>query len=193
MFLLLRDHPDVRERYINRFRYILVDEYQDTNMAQHKILTLLTTPQSKICVVGDDAQSIYGFRGADITNILTFKEQYPSAKLIKLECNYRSTRNIVEAANCIISNNQSQIPKTVYSAGEEGDPIELFSAETDKEEARKVLSHIVKLRRQADLPYNEIAIYIVPMHRVVCWRRLYKVRPCHTAYMVVYRSISAKK
>ena len=158
MFLLLRDHPDVRERYINRFRYILVDEYQDTNMAQHKILTLLTTPQSKICVVGDDAQSIYGFRGADITNILTFKEQYPSAKLIKLECNYRSTRNIVEAANCIISNNQSQIPKTVYSAGEEGDPIELFSAETDKEEARKVLSHIVKLRRQADLPYNEIAI-----------------------------------
>ena len=158
MFLLLRDHPDVRERYVNRFRYILVDEYQDTNMAQHKILTLLTTTQSRICVVGDDAQSIYGFRGADITNILTFKEQYPSAKLIKLECNYRSTRNIVEAANCIISNNQSQIPKTVYSAGEDGDPIELFSAETDKEEARKVLSHIVKLRRQADLPYNEIAI-----------------------------------
>uniref|UniRef100_UPI00402A3FF1 UvrD-helicase domain-containing protein n=1 Tax=Prevotellamassilia timonensis TaxID=1852370 RepID=UPI00402A3FF1 len=114
MFLLLRDHPDVRERYINRFRYILVDEYQDTNMAQHKILTLLTTPQSKICVVGDDAQSIYGFRGADITNILTFKEQYPSAKLIKLECNYRSTRNIVEAANCIISNNHIQIPTTVF-------------------------------------------------------------------------------
>lgn len=157
-FLMLRDNADVRERYVKRFQYILVDEYQDTNMAQHRILSLLTTPDSRICVVGDDAQSIYGFRGADITNILTFQEQYPQARIIKLECNYRSTQNIVEAANCIIRNNVGQIPKKVYSAGEKGEPIHLFSATTDKEEARKVVSHIVGLHKRKQLPYNEIAV-----------------------------------
>lgn len=157
-FLMLRDHADVRERYMKRFQYILVDEYQDTNMAQHRILSLLTTPESRICVVGDDAQSIYGFRGADITNILTFQEQYPTARIIKLECNYRSTQNIVEAANCIIRNNVGQIPKKVYSAGDKGEPIHLFSAATDKEEARKVVSHIVGLHRREQIPYSEIAV-----------------------------------
>ncbi len=157
-FLMLRDHAEVRERYLKRFQYILVDEYQDTNMAQHRILSLLTTPESRICVVGDDAQSIYGFRGADITNILTFQEQYPTARIIKLECNYRSTQNIVEAANCIIRNNVGQIPKKVYSAGDKGEPIHLFSAATDKEEARKVVSHIVGLHKREQIPYNEIAV-----------------------------------
>ncbi len=158
MFLLLRDHADVRERYVSRFQYVLVDEYQDTNLAQHRILSLLTNENSRICVVGDDAQSIYGFRGADITNILNFQKQYPSAKVIKLECNYRSTHNIVEAANCIIKNNSRQIPKKVFSAGEEGAPILLMASETDKEEAQKVLSQIIKLHRKHNLPYDSIAI-----------------------------------
>lgn len=156
-FLLLRDHEDLREHYKARFRYILVDEYQDTNMAQHRILSLLTDPDSRICVVGDDAQSIYGFRGADISNILNFQQQYPTTRVIKLECNYRSTKTIVEAANCIISHNRSQIPKKVYSAGEQGDPIQLFVAQTDKEEAQKVSRHILKLKRK-DVGYNDIAL-----------------------------------
>lgn len=157
-FLLLRDNPEVRERYVNHFSYILVDEYQDTNMAQHRILSLLTQPQSRICVVGDDAQSIYGFRGADITNILNFKEQYPTARIIKLECNYRSTQTIVEAANCIIRNNVGQIPKKVYSQGKEGDPIEVFNAKTDKEEAYKIVAHIAKLLRKDGISHSDIAV-----------------------------------
>ena len=158
MFYLLRDHDDKRQKYMHRFEYILVDEYQDTNMAQHRILSLLTDEKSKICVVGDDAQSIYGFRGADITNILNFKEQYPTARIVKLECNYRSTKNIVEAANCIIRHNVGQIPKKVYAAGEQGDLIELMGANTDKEEAQKVMANIVMLHSQRMVPYNEIAV-----------------------------------
>lgn len=157
-FMLFRDHADVSQRYMERFQYILVDEYQDTNMAQHKILSLITTPESRICVVGDDAQSIYGFRGADISNILNFQKQYPSTRVIKLECNYRSTQNIVNAANCIISYNQHQIPKKVYSAGEQGDPITVFNAETDKEEARKIVMYITRLHSRKDVPYNEVAV-----------------------------------
>ena len=156
-FLLLRDHEEVRKKYMDRFRYILVDEYQDTNKAQHQILSLLTTPESRICVVGDDAQSIYGFRGADISNILQFKERYPSARVVKLECNYRSTQYIVDAANSIIAHNHSQIPKKVYSAGDKGEKIQLFSAMTDKEEAAKVAARVIKLHRSG-VDYNEIAL-----------------------------------
>lgn len=156
-YLLLRDHEEVRKKYMDRFRYILVDEYQDTNKAQHQILSLLTTPESRICVVGDDAQSIYGFRGADISNILQFKERYPSARVVKLECNYRSTQYIVDAANSIIAHNRSQIPKKVYSAGEKGEKIQLFSAMTDKEEAAKVAARVIKLHRSG-VDYNEIAL-----------------------------------
>lgn len=157
-YLLFRDHLDVRQRYIERFQYILVDEYQDTNMAQYQILSLLTNPQSRICVVGDDAQSIYSFRGADISNILNFQQQYPNARIIKLECNYRSTQNIVNAANSIIRYNEHQIPKTVYSAGAEGEPITLFSAASDKEEARKIVANITRLHARKDVPYNEVAV-----------------------------------
>lgn len=157
-FMLLRDRADIRQRYVERFKYILVDEYQDTNMAQHQILTLLTGTDSRICVVGDDAQSIYGFRGADISNILNFQKQYSNTRVIKLECNYRSTQNIVNAANCIISYNQHQIPKKVYSAGAEGDPIVVFNGETDKEEARKVMMHITRLHSRRNIPYSEIAV-----------------------------------
>ena len=156
-FLLLRDHEDIRKRYMERFQYILVDEYQDTNMAQHRILTLLTIPTSRICVVGDDAQSIYGFRGADIQNILGFKQDYPTAHVIKLECNYRSTQNIVEAANCIISHNKGQIKKKVYAAGDKGEKLHLFSAKTDKEEAQKTVARIIKRHRQG-VEYNDIAL-----------------------------------
>ncbi len=157
-YLLFRDHIDVRQRYIERFQYILVDEYQDTNMAQYQILSLLTNPQSRICVVGDDAQSIYSFRGADISNILNFQQQYPNARIIKLECNYRSTQNIVNAANSIIRYNEHQIPKTIYSAGPEGEPIKLFSAASDKEEARKIVANITRLHARKDVPYNEVAV-----------------------------------
>lgn len=156
-YLLLFNNSEVRKRYQQRFRYILVDEYQDTNMAQHRILTLLANEESHICVVGDDAQSIYGFRGADIQNILGFQEQYPQAKLIKLECNYRSTQTIVEAANCIIRNNRRQIPKKVYSNGEEGERIKVFEAQSDKEEASKIVSYIMRLY-QDGMPLNEIAL-----------------------------------
>lgn len=156
-FLLLRDNPEVRERYKHRFRYILVDEYQDTNIAQHQILKLLTDPDSRICVVGDDAQSIYGFRGADISNILNFQKQYPSARVIKLERNYRSTQNIVDAANSIIRHNRSQIPKKVFSSGGMGDRIQVFSAQTDKEEAKKVAMRVVSLHRR-QVPYDGIAL-----------------------------------
>lgn len=157
-YYLFKNNEDIRQRYMKRFRYILVDEYQDTNMVQHRILSLLTTPTSSICVVGDDAQSIYGFRGADITNILNFVEQYPSAHTVKLECNYRSTENIVEAANSIIRHNVGQIPKKVYSAGEKGEPLHLFSADTDKEEAQKIIMRITALHNRQEQEYNDIAI-----------------------------------
>lgn len=156
-FLLLTNHPDVAERYRNRFQYILVDEYQDTNMAQYRILRLLTSPTSSICVVGDDAQSIYGFRGADITNILMFQQQYPTARVFKLECNYRSTSCIVEAANSVICHNVRQLPKKVYANGPKGDPILCYGADTDRGEARFVRKYIGELHAN-HVPYNEMAI-----------------------------------
>lgn len=157
-YLLLRNNDEVRERYKKRFAYILVDEYQDTNIAQHQILSLLTDKDSRICVVGDDAQSIYGFRGADITNILNFQQNYPGARIIKLECNYRSTQCIVEAANSLIVHNSSQIPKKVFSAGDEGNRIKVFDAQTDKEEARQVVSRVVRLKRREGVGYDDMAV-----------------------------------
>lgn len=156
-YLLLNDHPDVRQRYVERFSHILVDEYQDTNEAQHRILSLLTTPTSCISVVGDDAQSIYGFRGAQIGNILQFQERYSGAKVVKLECNYRSTPQIVEAANSIIAHNTRQIPKKVYSSSADGDPLYLFRAETDKDEAMRVVKMLTSLHRQG-VPFDDIAL-----------------------------------
>ena len=157
-FLLLRDNADVRKRYMDRFRYILVDEYQDTNYAQHQIIRLLTTPESSICVVGDDAQSIYAFRGANIDNILNFTQQYPSARTVKLERNYRSTQNIVNAANSIIGHNRRQIPKVVYSEKEQGAPLLLMPSASDREEAAKVVGEIRRLARYDHVGYGDIAI-----------------------------------
>ncbi|CCY15443.1 aTP-dependent DNA helicase PcrA [Prevotella sp. CAG:755] len=156
-YQLLRDHPDTCHKYKERFQYVLVDEYQDTNFAQHRIVSLLTDPTSRICVVGDDAQSIYGFRGAEIGNILQFNTQYAGARLFKLECNYRSTRHIVEAANSVISHNKGQIPKAVYSNRDAGEKITVMAAMSDKEEGQKVAQAIAALHRRG-LAYSDVAI-----------------------------------
>ena len=144
--ILFRDNPDVLESYRSFFRYILVDEYQDTNFAQHLIVQRLCGGNGHICVVGDDAQSIYSFRGANIDNILNFKNLYPGCKVFKLERNYRSTQNIVNAANSLIEKNNKQIPKNVYSKNEEGSKIKVFTAMSDYEEAYIVAARIQEMR-----------------------------------------------
>ena len=133
-YILFRDFPHIREKYAMQFRYVLVDEYQDTNFAQHSIVLQLTKENQKVCVVGDDAQSIYSFRGANIENILKFTQVYKGAKLFKLEQNYRSTQTIVQAANSLIEKNHEQIRKSVYSEKSKGEPIEVFHAYSDVEE-----------------------------------------------------------
>ena len=130
-YILFRDFPDVLARYREQFRYVLVDEYQDTNYAQHSIVLQLTKENQRVCVVGDDAQSIYSFRGADIDNILYFTKIYPDTKVFKLEQNYRSTQTIVRAANSLIEKNERQIPKEVFSEKERGEAIEIFQAYSD--------------------------------------------------------------
>ena len=157
-FLLFDKAEEVRKKYAQRFRYILVDEYQDTNYAQHAIVNLLTKDNHHICVVGDDAQSIYSFRGANIDNILQFNRQYPEAITLKLERNYRSTQNIVDAANSIIRHNKEQIEKTVFSENEKGEKILLMPSSSDKEEASKVIGHISRLHRSEDVALSETAI-----------------------------------
>ena len=157
-YRLFRTHETIRLRYQQRFTYILVDEYQDTNYVQHQIISQLTTPESCISVVGDDAQSIYGFRGARIENILGFTQQYPSAKVIKLECNYRSTGTIVGAANAIIAHNQHQIPKNIYSNQGQGDALQLFATASDKDESYKVASEIKRLNRQKGVSFSDMSV-----------------------------------
>lgn len=145
---LFHEYPDVKTYYQNIFHYVLVDEYQDTNYAQYLIVKQLAEPQNKICVVGDDAQSIYSFRGADIRNILSFQKGYPDAKLFKLERNYRSTQTIVRAANSLIKHNENQIFKEVYSEKEEGARLRLTGYLSDREEAQGVVQGIsLYLRR----------------------------------------------
>ena len=158
IYLLLKNDEEARNNYMRRFQYILVDEYQDTNYAQYRIISLLTTPESRLCVVGDDAQSIYAFRGADIGNILTFSKQYPSMRLIKLERNYRSTKRIVGAANSIIEHNRGRIPKTVYSSEADGEPLTLFETASDRDESAKVAREVNRLIRREGYGLDEIAI-----------------------------------
>lgn len=140
--ILFRDHPAVLEKYRNFFRYVLVDEYQDTNFAQHLIVQRLCERHGHICVVGDDAQSIYSFRGANIDNILQFKNLYTGCRIFKLERNYRSTQNIVNAANSLIDKNTRQIPKTVYSEKEAGNKVSVFTSYSDYEEGYTVAARI---------------------------------------------------
>ena len=157
-FLLFRDHPDVLARYQSQFRYILVDEYQDTNFAQHSIVLQLAKEHQHVCVVGDDAQSIYSFRGADIDNILYFTKVYPGTKVFKLEQNYRSTQTIVSAANSLIEKNQRQIRKEVFSEKEKGEAIGVYQAYSDVEEGDIVINKIAELRRQGNYAYSDFAI-----------------------------------
>lgn len=157
-FLLFQNNPEILKHYQDQFRYILVDEYQDTNYAQYSIVNLLARTNRNLCVVGDDSQSIYSFRGARIENILNFRIDYPEYKIFKLEQNYRSTQTIVEAANSLILKNQSRIPKTIWSANETGDLVEVAQTLTDQEEGFLISNRILDthLREQAD--FKEFAI-----------------------------------
>ena len=155
--ILFRDHPDVLEKYRSFFQFVLVDEYQDTNFAQHLIVQRLCEVHRRICVVGDDAQSIYSFRGANIDNILQFKNQYPGCRIFKLERNYRSTQNIVNAANSLIHKNTKQIPKTVYSEKEEGSKVSICSSYSDYEAGYAVAGKINDMRMQ-NYDYADFAI-----------------------------------
>ncbi len=156
--VLLRDNPDILADYRDYFSYILVDEYQDTNFAQHRIIQELCGGGDALCVVGDDAQSIYSFRGASIHNILGLKKSFPTLVTFKLEQNYRSTRNILGAANSLIAANKKQIEKEIYSKNEEGDRIEVVQSETEYEEAATVVSRLSQTHRMLGLPYSEIAV-----------------------------------
>ena len=157
-YRLFKEHPEVLEQYVSRFRYVLVDEFQDTNYVQGCIVWQLTEAHRAICVVGDDAQSIYSFRGANIGNILGFTERYNGAKIFKLEQNYRSTKMIVNAANSLIERNSEQIKKNVYSERGDGEPLSLYSAYSDFEEAEIVANKISELRRREGLAFSDFAI-----------------------------------
>ena len=156
--VLLRDFPDVLHYYQQKFRYILVDEYQDTNYAQYLIVKKLAAVYENLCVVGDDAQSIYSFRGANIQNILNFKNDYPDFKLFKLEQNYRSTQTIVEAANSVISRNKEQIKKSVWTENELGNPIKVIRTMTDNEEGKIIANKIFDIKHAEISKWSDFAI-----------------------------------
>ncbi len=156
--LLLRDFPDVLLKYQNKFRYILVDEYQDTNFSQYVIIKQLAARFQNICVVGDDAQSIYAFRGANIQNILNFEKDYPDLQTFKLEQNYRSTKTIVGAANHIIANNKEQFKKNVFTTNAEGEKIKVIRADTDNEEGKKIANIIFETKAQEQAMNSDFAI-----------------------------------
>ena len=157
-WVLFQNHEDIRQKYVEKFHFVLVDEYQDTNFAQQAIVYQLTKERQKVCVVGDDAQSIYSFRGANIDNILNFQSQYTNARLFKLEQNYRSTQLIVQAANSLIRRNERQIPKNVFSKNEHGERLQLKPAYSDKEEAIIVCQDIKRLKRQDHCNWADFAI-----------------------------------
>lgn len=157
-FVLLNDNEDLRQRYQEFFQYILVDEYQDTNYAQHAIIRILANKEKKLCVVGDDAQSIYSFRGANISNILSLQKSFPGLIIFKLEQNYRSTKTIIDAANSLIDKNRGQIRKQIFTDNETGGKIKVFRCYSDFEEAYVVASQIISLKRATGCNYNDIAV-----------------------------------
>lgn len=157
-FQLCRDHEEIRQKYAGRFDYILVDEYQDTNHVQMSIVMQLCKEKLRVCAVGDDSQSIYSFRGANIDNILNYQKQLPGTQLFKLEQNYRSTQTIVEAANSLIHHNRNQIQKEVFSKNDKGEKILYKPAYSDKEEALIVAKNIQRIKRQDDCGYDQFAI-----------------------------------
>lgn len=157
-FKLFQEHEDIRKKYADRFNFLLVDEYQDTNHAQMRIVMQLCKEKERVCAVGDDSQSIYSFRGANIDNILSFQSRFKEARLFKLEQNYRSTQSIVEAANSLIKHNSNQIPKNVYSKNDKGERLIYKPAYSDKEEALIVCREIKRIKRQDDCQYSDFAI-----------------------------------
>lgn len=155
---LFEEHPDVLEKYQDKFRFILIDEYQDTNRAQYKVTSLLAKKYKNLCVVGDDAQSIYSFRGADISNILNFKSDYENATQVPLEQNYRSTKYILQCADSIIKKNQKQLDKTLWTDNDTGDTITLLENFDERDEANRVVNHINNLKMQHGYQNNDFAI-----------------------------------
>jgi DNA helicase II / ATP-dependent DNA helicase PcrA len=155
---LFKEHLETLNKYQHRIQYILVDEFQDTNLCQYFIIRKLSSVRENICVVGDDAQSIYAFRGADISNILNFEKDYPELKVIKLEQNYRSTQTIVEAANSVIAKNKAQIPKNVWTANEEGSLVELIKAVSDNEEGKLIATSIFEEKMQHQLRFSDFVV-----------------------------------
>lgn len=186
MNILLKRNPDALSDLANRFSFIMVDEYQDTNFAQYNILRRLTTIHSNICVVGDDSQSIYAFRGARIENILSFKKDYPSCKVFRLEQNYRSTQTIVEAANSVIAHNEGRIPKTCYSSAEVGEKIKLLNCFTTADEASLVAEEIMSKMRSAHAMYRDFAI----IYRTVAQSRSFE--ECFRRRNIPYHVYSGK-
>lgn len=192
-YLLFQQHPEICDKYAGRFKYILVDEYQDTNYAQHAIVQQLTRINRRVCVVGDDAQSIYSFRGAKIDNILKFTQLYKDARLFKLEQNYRSTQTIVNAANSLIEKNSEQIRKEVYSKKEKGEPITVFSAYSDVEEGEIVANQIVRLHTRDNYPYSECAVLYRTNAQSRILRRLCASVIFRIGFMVDFRFTSERK
>lgn len=185
--ILFRDFPDVLAKYQNKFKYLLVDEYQDTNYSQYLIVKKLAASHNNVCVVGDDAQSIYSFRGAKIENILNFRNDYPNYKLFKLEQNYRSTQTIVNAANSVIAKNKKQIQKASFSAKDVGDKVKIIKAYTDQEESFMVASAISEIIQRVHVDYKNFAI----LYRTNAQSRLFEesLRKRNIPYRV-YGSLS---
>jgi ATP-dependent DNA helicase UvrD/PcrA len=185
--ILFRNHPEILNKYMNAFDYVLVDEYQDTNYSQYLIIKKLSQEHRNICVVGDDAQSIYSFRGARIENILGFKGDYPETKTFKLERNYRSTQNIVNAANSIIQKNSGQIKKKVYSEKQPGEKVLVIEARTDNDEGFKVAGMIKDAAISEQIPYSEFAV----LYRTNAQSRIFEesLRKMNIPYKV-YGSLS---
>jgi DNA helicase-2/ATP-dependent DNA helicase PcrA len=156
---LLRENPDILDYYQKKFRYILVDEYQDTNHSQYILVKLLAAQHRNLCVVGDPDQSIYGWRGADLNNILSFERDYPDARIIKLEENYRSTQTILDAANHVVSHNQSRREKKLWTSNQKGQLLQLFRGETEQDEGRYVVESILYLKHKENLNYRDFAVF----------------------------------
>ena len=181
------------QRYRERFNFILVDEYQDTNYAQYLIIRRLSEGHERICVVGDDSQSIYSFRGANIDNILQFKNNYQSAQVFKLERNYRSTKMIVNAANSLIDKNKNRIPKEVYTENQDGEKIKVLQLYSDFEEAAVVSEYVIELKESEEYAYKDFAI----LYRTNAQSRVLEDQMRKgeflTEFMADFLSISAKR
>ena len=180
---IFKTHPDILEKYQERFQYISVDEYQDTNVAQYVLTNLLASKYKNLCVVGDADQSIYGWRGADMRNILNFERDYPNAKVIKLEQNYRSTKTILQAANSVIKNNVDRKPKNLWTQNEGGEKIKFIHCVDDKEEAQLVAWEIRRLVEHENFLYNEIAL----LYRTNAQSRMFEERFMQTGipYIII--------